>query len=1018
MEKKEKGGSKGSIDKTYINKSSACQSGASRNEDSTTCPNTNGSGPEYMSVEAFKAQVSADAAERSKLRAKRRAKADEFKLQANEFFKVGDWESALNLYSKAIDACRDMPVLYTNRAQAYLKLGRPEQALADCDLALRILPMEPKTTPTDIGDDAEAACALNQQAAKACLHRGKALLTLRRPCDALRAYVDARAFRAFALKPASAVMPDPDSDDWPPFLREYVAQAKAAIAAENLDSQASAKLSSPSSTEPLLLKPTEERFLRLITEAALDDRGIRECTSTLRQMASLLSAANVVAKLPPSPDSEQGEDGTHEGHEATDGVIAPTGDHPKGSSKEHKKKKENGTTLKTSISLPVNEADTTATIDEVATLAKLQSYFRVRNGFKVLRSQMKLYDAPNILKQFRRRGGYAAKSTPDAQKGEDVLAILDHLLSLITVCYQLARDCGENQRLLVESMPQLFSTLLIDCLQVSPCYAQIPTSLSDTSENAAMQEVRFRHVLGLLQCSACDLIALMSFEASGREGLITHPGPAVLLSALATCLSDALGLPVSRATTNRKATSSTQQRPSSDCFATQAVAATAKILENLTESPRFIVSVRLTFHGCKPLSASLQDPGDYFTRVQIGHLKCFMRYNNSMVRSSDCFASLQDVIEAAIAPASSGSATTSAPVACLSQLLDSLSAASDDPVLRHTMITKPNFLINLTNCALRHVPLMIDESHTALVGSLCRLLHNFLTGEQQVPLARCEMEALLNLVGSILDQPSRSSALISVSIALLGKFMPLCAADLVDKWSHTGKDATKPFSKKAQPSQPKLKERVSILISIISSYSASVLEEAPSPPIALCGSRNDTQTTNGKSQYAANVYESSESLAAHRLRGAIRALSAITRAPGCGDVRVAIGDSRLISRRLAQLIRARAPHAAEADARSPPARDEPLTANVCLILEACIEDTVMAENLVGTSIIMDLLKLIQESKKPQTKRNAACVIGRLASASHVHREEVSRLNGMSVLSHFNSWTAQVGATQHAPGMLF
>lgn len=83
-----------------------------------------------------------------------------------------------------------------------------------------------------------------------------------------------------------------------------------------------------------------------------------------------------------------------------------------------------------------------------------------------------------------------------------------------------------------------------------------------------------------------------------------------------------------------------------------------------------------------------------------------------MVRSSDCFTSLQNVVEAAIAPSpgnGNSNATTSAPVTCLSILLDSLSAASDDPVLRRTMITKPNFVVNLANCAIRHIPLMVDE---------------------------------------------------------------------------------------------------------------------------------------------------------------------------------------------------------------------------------------------------------------------------------------------------------------------
>ena len=78
---------------------------------------TNGStGPEEMSMEAFKAQVAADAAERSRRRAKARARAEEFKKQANDFFKVGDMESAIKMYTKAIDACRDWAILYTNRA--------------------------------------------------------------------------------------------------------------------------------------------------------------------------------------------------------------------------------------------------------------------------------------------------------------------------------------------------------------------------------------------------------------------------------------------------------------------------------------------------------------------------------------------------------------------------------------------------------------------------------------------------------------------------------------------------------------------------------------------------------------------------------------------------------------------------------------------------------------------------------------------------------------------------------------
>lgn len=211
----------------------------------------------------------------------------------------------------------------------------------------------------------------------------------------------------------------------------------------------------------------------------------------------------------------------------------------------------------------------------------------------------------------------------------------------------------------------------------------------------------------------------MSCDASGREGLLTHPGPAVLLSALATCLSDALGLPLVNTPAEPSslwsaaakklqttATASAQQRSLADCFATQTVAATARILENIIRSPRFLVSCVL----CCLLGVSFSVSSLIIYSIFDVYLQ------QTLVRSSDCFTSLQDVVEAAIAPApskgangNSANATTSAPVACLSVLLDSLSAASDDPVLRRTMVAKPNFVINLANCAIRHVTLMVDE---------------------------------------------------------------------------------------------------------------------------------------------------------------------------------------------------------------------------------------------------------------------------------------------------------------------
>lgn len=124
-------------------------------------------------------------------------------------------------------------------------------------MALRFLPSEPKTSPTDFGDEADAARDLNMQASKAHLRRGKALLVLRRPRDALRAYVDSRSFFSFSKHPATSVMPGPDSHEWPPFLKEGVAQIEAAIAADCLDSQSSVELSLSRNEGLMPLKPTE-----------------------------------------------------------------------------------------------------------------------------------------------------------------------------------------------------------------------------------------------------------------------------------------------------------------------------------------------------------------------------------------------------------------------------------------------------------------------------------------------------------------------------------------------------------------------------------------------------------------------------------------------------------------------------------------------------------------------------------------------------------------------------------------
>ncbi|EDL95443.1 tetratricopeptide repeat domain 12, isoform CRA_a [Rattus norvegicus] len=90
-----------------------------------------------MNPDAFLASVEKDAKERAKRRRENRVLADALKEKGNEAFVKGDYETAIFFYSEGLGKLKDMKVLYTNRAQAYIKLGDYQKALVDCDWALK-----------------------------------------------------------------------------------------------------------------------------------------------------------------------------------------------------------------------------------------------------------------------------------------------------------------------------------------------------------------------------------------------------------------------------------------------------------------------------------------------------------------------------------------------------------------------------------------------------------------------------------------------------------------------------------------------------------------------------------------------------------------------------------------------------------------------------------------------------------------------------------------------------------------
>ncbi|KAK4998291.1 Palmitoyl-protein thioesterase 1, partial [Cryomyces antarcticus] len=67
-----------------------------------------------------------------------------FKNKGNEAFKAHDWGTAIEFYTKAIEANDKEPSFYTNRAQANIKLEAYGYAIADATQALELDPSSVK----------------------------------------------------------------------------------------------------------------------------------------------------------------------------------------------------------------------------------------------------------------------------------------------------------------------------------------------------------------------------------------------------------------------------------------------------------------------------------------------------------------------------------------------------------------------------------------------------------------------------------------------------------------------------------------------------------------------------------------------------------------------------------------------------------------------------------------------------------------------------------------------------------
>ncbi|XP_050075230.1 tetratricopeptide repeat protein 12-like [Anopheles maculipalpis] len=85
---------------------------------------------------AFMAEIERDAARRAAERREREQVAQGLRRAGNRAFRRGEYEQAINMYSKAIDQIRDSPILYNNRALAYIRIELYKRAIIDCDFVI------------------------------------------------------------------------------------------------------------------------------------------------------------------------------------------------------------------------------------------------------------------------------------------------------------------------------------------------------------------------------------------------------------------------------------------------------------------------------------------------------------------------------------------------------------------------------------------------------------------------------------------------------------------------------------------------------------------------------------------------------------------------------------------------------------------------------------------------------------------------------------------------------------------
>ncbi|CAH8650215.1 unnamed protein product [Heterobilharzia americana] len=683
-------------------------------------------------VTAFMAAVAQDAQERAQRRARQRERADKLKDRANTFFKAGNCKKAVELYTQAINLAKDYEILYTNRAQAYLRLGQPDLALQDCDTALLLFPEAPQLSPDGKPLTFNDKITSNPRLAKVHLHRGKALVSLNRPSDALAAYTLSRYYST--PKNEKCLLKDSNEEKWPNYLVEYVSQAEAALAAQKANAEAEASFAesaigfmSSSNGNFENVSPSQQ-LLCLLAQLARRNQNSKYYSAGLRRMNRLFIDAP--KPLPSTPVNEVKDANWDVKVKSSSEGLKQNSE----KKKLNKKNKRSDSPQKSTTSEPC-ELSKQSTAE---TLSDLQTIFRVKSGFSLLDKEVNtVYEIFNLGES--KETGSNEDLAENNEKGDiaesnhSILDEAERMLALLNLADNLTTDCAENQRLLIERQPNLIKVGLA-CLNLSPDFVRRIADSSISTQNSfsmTVEKQRSFHILGALRLAACNLFVTLSSLPSGRQSLLDMCGPGPILTGLANCLSTSMcslqmnnsSSPTCAASLADAARGLVARMSSGSVGGAAAVAS-----NNMTNTINSVYPTKYS-NLISPAMASV-------CAAKAAQILEFLTESSRFLilarSSTDGLQGLLLIIESALA--SSSPTTTNQPSSttchCLATLLDSLGNACQDTAFQKNILqSRKALLFGLADCLPRHTPLLNDPNHAYLIGSICRLLHNIYVGQ-------------------------------------------------------------------------------------------------------------------------------------------------------------------------------------------------------------------------------------------------------------------------------------------------